>query len=312
MNKKGFIFTFISVTLVSVIILAFLIQYTSRTRVDIEKTNTEIETLNSFSKSLNNNYLPTALKVSGNQAFISLLYYMDINRGYISQGVNFQHIITNAIVDGMYKEGWEGLGEILELMEIDGVGYNLSSTLNELVNLANYTGVKLEISDITQSKQDIKVFQDGPWYINISMVISYTVSNFEEDISWSYEDTVIGTSIPIKNFIDPIHLLQNDQGESNISIIETVYTSSDDIEYHVFNTSFVACDKAPSFLNRMNGSTDASIAGIESLYDVKDSGTSAIDYQKYGLAVPTGLLVPIGISGYYMDEDHKSCHSVYT
>ena len=46
MNKRGFIFTFISVTLVSVILLAFLIQYTSRTKVNIEKTNTEIETIN--------------------------------------------------------------------------------------------------------------------------------------------------------------------------------------------------------------------------------------------------------------------------
>jgi len=68
MNKRGFIFTFISVTLVSVILLAFLIQYTSRTKVNIEKTNTEIETINSFVKSLNEDYLPRTLEISGNQA----------------------------------------------------------------------------------------------------------------------------------------------------------------------------------------------------------------------------------------------------
>lgn len=319
MNKKGFIFTFISVTLASVIILAFLIQYTSRTRVDIERTNTEVETINSFVKSLNNDYFPRALKVSGNQAFISLLYYMDSHRGgesggYIPSPGNPEHYFVNAIVDGRYKEGWDQEGEPLVLMEIDDINYNLSFTLNELVNLANYTNIDLELSDITtpQSKQDMMVFQDNPWYVNISMIISYTISSKDGNIFWEYEDKEIKTSIPIKNFIDPVHMMENDPGTVNVTILETIYESAEDIEDHVLYTSFVACDRAPSFLGRMNASWGASPVGIESLYDVRDSGKSAIDYQYYpNLADPTGALVQIGDSGYYIDGDHQGCHEVY-
>ena len=96
MNKRGFIFTFISVTLVSVILLAFLIQYTSRTKAEIEKINTEVETMNSFVKSLNNDYLPRALKISGNQAILALLHHMSVKDNYMvtdDEGGNAQNFI---------------------------------------------------------------------------------------------------------------------------------------------------------------------------------------------------------------------------
>src|SRR3989344_4740538 len=106
MNKRGFIFTFISVILVSVIMLAFLIQYSSRTRVNIERINTDVETMNSFVKNLNNDYIPRAIEVSGNQAILSLLDYMDTtSECYITkcdgeddgeEDWNVEHVIINA------------------------------------------------------------------------------------------------------------------------------------------------------------------------------------------------------------------------
>jgi hypothetical protein len=320
MNKKGFIFTFISVLLVSVIVLAFLIQYSSRTRVNIEKVNTEVETMNSFVKSLNNDYLPRALEISGNQAILSLLRHMELNGIYAGYDIDddeemeLRRIIINAMIDETYKNGW---GEVpnapkLELMEIDEINYNLSSTINEIVILANYTGMNFNIgSDIYSIpfKQAIIVFQDNPWYVNISMVISYEITNKDEDISWSYDNIKINATIPLVNFRDPIYLKEPDE-PVNITILKTQHELPSEIEQHVLDSNFVACEFSPSFMDRMQGNVDvSSIAGIESLVDIKSPAQSTIDYQYFGLENP-GQISQIGDSGYYIDDSHSQCYGL--
>src|SRR3989344_8356071 len=101
MNKKGFVFTFISVVLISVIVLAFLIQYSSRTSVNIERTNTEVETMNSFVTSLNNDYLPRAIRASGNQAILALLQKIDVDQQYLDDSENR---IRHAMYTGKYDD----------------------------------------------------------------------------------------------------------------------------------------------------------------------------------------------------------------
>ena len=309
MNKRGFIFTFISVILISVLVLAFLIQYTSRTGVNIEKTNTEVETMNSFVKSLNNDYLPRVMQVSGNQAILALLNYTSEQKEYLGEG-NSLHYIVNTITEGEYKVGYGGGddGPKLEVMEIEGINYTLNDTLNEIKYLAESTGINFNFEEITQQfKQNMEVFQDNPWYVNISMVISYSIYNDNNDISWNYKSKRIKTSIPITSFRDPIYMIESG---INITINKTAYDLPEQIEPHVLFTNFVKCSKSPNFLSRMEGSTTASEnAGIESLVNLKDPGQSAIDYQ-YLMKINPGQLtqIPEG-SGYYIDITHSSCYN---
>ena len=308
MNKRGFIFTFISVILVSVIMLAFLIQYTSRAKTEIEKTSTEIETMNSFVKSLNEDYLSRTLEISGNQAILALLQYMNEHDNYLEQGTAKDYII-NAVIEGEYADGQ---GDALNMMiNYNDVNYTLNDTLNEVRDLAESTGMNFEFEEIISSDAD--AWQDSPWHVNLSVTISYTVSNKDESVSWNYGNKLIKASIPITTFRDPIYMI-DDPGDGelgvNLTINKSSYLLPDQVEDHAKNNVFISCNQAPSFLDRMEGHGGASEFGIESLIDVKSAQISAIDYQYIGIEGPTGHLIPIEDSGYYIDSDHEECYNI--
>lgn len=321
MNKKGFIFTFISVVLISVILLAFLIQYTSRTRNDIEIRSTQVETMNSFVKLLNEDYFPRAIEISGNQAILSLLHCMDpsvdcgdeienrLSNGYINENDELSHYIINAIVDGKFKEGWGEEGELLELMRVDKVSYKLNDTLDEVKKLANSTGIILEYEDIRDQsiKQRMEVYQDNPFYVNVSITLSYSIKNKEGDISWDYASKKIKSSIPIVNFREPIYMIEY-EGGTNIIITKSTYELPGEIESHAANTMFIGCTQAPGFLKRLQRILDADLAGIESLIESKRySGQTAIGYQVINGYSPMQLT---NIDGYSIDKAHEGCYGV--
>src|SRR3989344_4655169 len=65
MNRKGIVFTFIVVVLLSVILIAFLINIrTQNVQSKIQENNIKIETLNSFNKDLNDQSFSTILDVT--------------------------------------------------------------------------------------------------------------------------------------------------------------------------------------------------------------------------------------------------------
>jgi hypothetical protein len=337
MNKKGFIFTFISVTLVSVILIAFLIQYTSRTKVEIERTNTEIETMNSFVKSLNEDYFSRALRISGNQAILALLYCMDTsiqcdenienalnnNDGYLGENINqIESYIINAMIDKEFETsfGQGDHGPVLELMEDDGIIYNLPNVLDEVKNLAEFTGINLEInSDITGEpfKNGMSVSQTDPWNIKVTMILSYIVSNKDGSISWNYDEEpkTIEAFIPISNLREPIYMIERG---NKILVKETPYKIEeneliDRIGEHIANTYFVQCDQSPDFLQRMtNGGYQLqSEHGIESLINFQSPSQSAIDFQyifRQQIQINPEDLRQIDESGYYIDNTHTPCY----
>lgn len=316
MNKRGFIFTFISVTLVSVILLAFLIQYTSRTKAEIEKINTEVETMNSFVKSLNNDYLPRALQISGNQAILALLNYTGDEEEYIDQNWNIRHVIINAMVDGEYENGLGqgSSGPFLELMHSNGLSYKLNDTLEEIKNLGNATGIKIVIDNVQDNniRNGMEVLQMDPWKISLSMEVSYSVSNVEGDVLWDYDNKKIYTNVSISNnFIDPIYMIADGPGGEEgvlLTINKTIYDLPGEIDPHVQNTNFLLCNQAPSFLDRMQGKTTSNEFGIESMVDVKSSQQSAIDYQHILGIEPE--LIQILESGYHIDQTHSNCYNL--
>ena len=78
------------------------------------------------------------------------------------------------------------------------------------------------------------------------------------------------------------------------------------------NTNFLACNQAPSFLNRMQGITTTSPQGIESMVDIKSSQQSAVDYQYIlrGIIEQPAQLIQIWESGYYIDPNHSDCYDL--
>src|SRR3989344_304475 len=129
-NKKSVVFTFISVTLLFIIILIFLININNRTSTKIQTTNVKVETLNSFVRNLNSTLLPDALRSSSNQAMISLLDY-ESNNTYLANIEDYLRQVTN---DGNYNT------QLQEDMFQNNLNFTLNSVLNELKNLAENQG----------------------------------------------------------------------------------------------------------------------------------------------------------------------------
>ena len=311
MNKKGFIFTFISVILISVIVLAFLIQYSSRTKINIERTNTEVETMNSFIKSLNNDYMPRAMEISGNQAVLALLNCMDseVECNYIEGYLDNEGTPETKIRDVLYS-GSYNIGENpMELMEINNFNYNITNTLNEIITLANYTGIDLTIDNFDENS--ITISQTDPWNIDVSMEISYSIKNKNNDVSWVFPQKTLTGKIPIHNFRDPIYLVESGL---DVALTKTTYNLPSEVNEHAEFTNFLACSESPSFFQRMTGLSgfdpeNPSGFGIESLLEeIQSPLFSAIDYQYLMEQNPDSREIIPG-SDYYIDSTHCTCYN---
>ncbi|MBL7147839.1 MAG: hypothetical protein ISS82_03370 [Nanoarchaeota archaeon] len=82
MNKKGVMFTLAAVFLVLVILLAFLIQSSNKTKTNIEISNIRTKTTNSFMDSLLNSYLPDALEMT------VLQNHLDPDESFLDNKIN--------------------------------------------------------------------------------------------------------------------------------------------------------------------------------------------------------------------------------
>ena len=130
MNKKGVVFTFIAVTLLAVIIIAFLTNINHRNQTKIQTNNVKVETLNSFVKNLNSNYLSNILEVSSHQAMFSLLDY-EANNSYV---IDIEGYFRQVLNDGKYNSVKQ------EDMFQNNLDYSLINVLNEIKSLANQQG----------------------------------------------------------------------------------------------------------------------------------------------------------------------------
>jgi hypothetical protein len=74
LNKRAIVFTFIVVVLLSVILIAFLINLNTKVSQNkIQFTNVKVETINSFVKNLNSVYIPDALITLGKSWLMEII-----------------------------------------------------------------------------------------------------------------------------------------------------------------------------------------------------------------------------------------------
>ncbi len=259
LNKKAIVFTFISVILVSILIIAFLININNRSKSNIQVTNVKTETLNSFVKSLNSSFIPDALKVSSNQVMISLLDY-ESNKSIYINDINdyFKKVMETGDYNGERQDG----------MFIEDLDYRLTIALDEIKTLAQEQGAVFEYSPIDYST--IKIFQRDPWHVVISLKFSYTLKDVKNEINWNIKDREISAVLNVENYRDPLYLLEI--GKISLMITKTPYTQREFQDINKFNDHiikgyFAANSGAPSFIKRLAGDFSPSLYGIESLLD---------------------------------------------
>ena len=262
MNKKAIVFTFITVIFVVLLVASFLLAISNRAQRDIQKTNIKVETLSSFVNTLNNELLEETLRASSNQLFLAFLDELEnpnsgVGKGsYIQGGVNT--VFAEALMTGHYKD------QKLRIMIQDNLNYTLMKALEELSIFAQDNGAILSILPIPRN--NINVYHQDPWHLNVSFVVTYSLNDSRNEVSWGIKNKQISILLDLQNYRDPFYLVADNL---NVTINKTDVTTwtFDEFRRHITNSLFRAHSDAPSFLKRLQGDKTADTNGIEAILD---------------------------------------------
>lgn len=320
MNNKGVVFTFIAIALLSVILIAFLINVANKnTQAKIQDTTVRIETLNSLAKSLENELISEALRASSNRVILSWLYYLDfanndtLNPEFIDPTkVSLNDNLKNALIKESYYKDLNNKVQLSYMHDNkDKSNYTLPSILNELSLLTNTSGVVFSYDD--PSTYTFAITQASPWEIEITMNIPhYEVSDAKKNIFWVFKDKQISTKLNIQNYVEPFILVYYNRSVS-INKTKTAVFTAQDFKNFYQRPEFIAHDDAPNFLSRMQGNFDPSIHGIETvldpLYYPNSNKYSNVDFQYWNHIVGCEIINEPEFNEIYLTIGHDVLYS---
>ncbi len=312
MNKKGVVFTFIVVTLLSIVLIAFLVNVSSKNnQIKIQNNNVKIETLNEFGKILDDQLLPQALKSSSNKVVLAWLQYLDETNVGINpnEEVFFNSDLNENLKEGILFERYNpgsGFVQLNAMSEYDKknvlINYTLSSILEEVQELGTRSGINFSYADINNFVFEIGGY--SPFELQVNMTIpDYHVSSFDKEIFWNFEDRKFSVLLNITNYRDPFMLVFN---ERNVTINQSSFdvNNPDDLVFEKVyrGPEYLANNDAPSFLDRLQGSFNDNENGIETIvYLTLNSDVSYIDHYYWKLNKEGCLIQNHPI---YLDSGH--------
>ncbi|MBU1203934.1 MAG: LamG domain-containing protein [Nanoarchaeota archaeon] len=312
MNKKGVIFTYVSLLFLVVIILLFSIYTRNKSRFEVEVTAVVAENMDNFIETLETEYIPAAVKASTNKA-VQVLEEEIRERGDYLNG-DASDYVRNVLVNGFYPEAEQCIscdGGWMTGMEEDNVNYTLENIARQLEQLAMSIGIKLDFDDI--NIEDVVVKQGDAWNLQVDVPISYSISHEMRKIKWGQRTQERVTDVLITDFKSPVYLVEGKEGGRDILINKYPDTHASPLDAlkladAIENYYFYENPNAPSFLKMLVGDFSSDPNGISSFihpgnYNVL--GVSATDYNYFGgkKACSPENHIPIEISGVtYADE----------
>ena len=280
-SKKGVFFTFISLLLLTTLIVLFKPETELSFNGNIEAERIRVTKLDNFIENFENVYLPASIKLSGSKALTSLTIYM-VTEGFLADlQPAFNEVLINGTIGGISIDGI--IGE--DIMKDNDLTYwinrvesSAEDTLN--IELSGYSGPAVEITNV-------KIGQTTPWLVDINLTASYNISS--ETAYWGRSNISITAKLSIANLYDPLYSVNTNRAyEKNIT--------QTDIEFGEWNANnlslFIGEDEyvhwensnAPSFLMRFTEDFSSSeCCGIESAINpnkppIGDQNQVYIDY----------------------------------
>ena len=300
-NKKGIFFTALAIVLLSL----FVLSYTFYSGVQQRKTiHQRIETMQNFMDSLEED-IPRKLYVSGFR--IIFLFEKEIveTGNYITDlDTKFSELIISGTLNG----------DPMEIMN--------QATISDIEQFIQEDANKKNI-DITMSNSVVSISQDDPWNVKISLTSDFHMSDKAGLASWDKSDWVIDAYVPIEGFEDPLYLLGYPGGPTPNIIKEIVKSNIDsppfdsaELNAFALDSTYIFNPLAPSFLNRLQGSSTADLkAGIESAVHIPSYGPapsygSVIDYLFFDNSGISSCSISGTPSWFILDSLHRSYYGI--
>lgn len=294
-NKKGMLFTFTVIALLTLFLASYGIHSVIEDRGPINK---RITTMNNFIFSLEQD-LSRKLYISGFRTIFLMEKQITQTGEYIT---NFDSDFEDAFFNGtMFNEPQELLNK-MKFQDIEDSLNQKASKININISLLN---------------PKIYVIQEDPWHVKFILSSNLIVQDKTNLASWNITKN-ISASIPIENFEDPLYIV-NTNGLVVNKINKTIYSTFGvtNLTNHLENSYYINSTLAPSFLDRLKGINLANENGIESLVYLPDLSSqgilvenkSVVDYIYFSANDPVGGQV-IGMPIWFiLDNAHQSIYS---
>ena len=275
-NKKGVVFTVISLLLVGVLITT--ISYNDNRYSDTKKLVVEsrVITMDEFIGSVEED-VTRAMFISGYRSFISLQNHVSLNGSFLTNLTNsFSEIFINGTINNNSQS-------LMANASMNDWGFRIGQEANLLNIDTNFDIINIDI------------FHSTPWIVTINLTMVLNFTDTSDFAAWHYNHSFF-ENITIFDFEDPLYSIKSN-GKVNNLIIKTSETEfvneatndTSNLNFHLNESFYFESIDAPNFLMRFQGNFSPSQFGIESFVNLEDLSIqgittynkSVIDYQYF-------------------------------
>ncbi len=284
----------------------FIITFTFFSDIKERKaTQKRVETLNSFLLNTEKD-IPRQLYTSGFR-IIFLLEKRIVETGYYI--INVSKLFDEAFFNGTFDGGANE--EMQTIME----GSKFSDIESAIQAKADKINARIEIKN-----PKITISQDDPWNIKITLKSNLSFTDKNNLAFWN-KTSSISAKIPIEDLEDPLYTVNTNSLVVN-KIKKTPYAFSQNnitnLSLHSENSYYIASPAGPSFIERMEGKTNADTYGIESLVNLQDlsaqniplQNKSAVDFIYFSSNNPQSCDVSGMPPWFMLDSNHRGTYAV--
>lgn len=268
MNKKGIFFTFIAIGLVSLLVYSFTINTGYIYRDSMFVIETRVNTISNFIKDVDTD-IDRGFYISSFRSMLAIGDFITANNTFMPDiEAAFEEALINATV----------MGDTHGLL----TGASFTDWTEKIKEEADKIDIVIDfiISNVTLNQSD-------PWKVNAEMDIAYNITDKKQTANWM-RGNHLQTEVSILGLEDPTYSL-NTYGKIINKIVQANETDFDDLDVlknHISQSYYIASERAPSFLMKLEGNFSNSTWGIESIvnfqeFEIQDitvKTASAIDY----------------------------------
>ena len=275
-GNKAIFFTFISITIMAIIILIYTPQADITLQKDNKALKTRINNIDNYAGSLENAYMVDILKATAQKSFLSLILYIKATKTPI---INLDAAFSEIMLNGTINK--------VPIDSITGNSIMFNNTITDWSSRIIKIGNDTFNIDTSITLWNITVNQSGPRDVDLGLLMSYDIkSNVAE---WQRDNVTVRTSLSIEGFDDPLYLINTQGRYSNKIKISSMEFNQWNLTFtreHIRNGTYVHWQEsaAPNFLMRFsNITTNSSCCGIESIVNPNlvippDQAESYVDY----------------------------------
>lgn len=292
MVKKAQLFTLVSIALIFLLLASYEIYSIASDR---QAVKTRVKTMENFLFSTEQN-LERQLYISGYRT-VFLAEAEILNTGAYINNFNsfFQEAVYNGTVNG---------NSTLILF-----GATLSAIQSDIQSQASKLNLNFSFTNVS-----ISIGQEDPWNLVIYLNFNLTLTDKTNLAGWNRIQT-IKSLISINGFEDPVYLI-NTGGKVSRKINQTIYenfSQVNDLNNHLVWKYYLANPDAPSFIDRLEGSLQGDVNGIESIVYLPEltaqgivvADKSCIDHVYFSLDNPSSSTILGTPSWFKVDSNHR-------